>query len=101
SSVNAICTTDINGDGKTDLLLGGNLFGFPPQFGQLDASYGHLLLNAGDGAFTYVDNASSGIRLKGEIKEIKEIQQGNAGSFLFTQNDSIPVLYRIKPILKN
>ncbi|RYY58979.1 MAG: VCBS repeat-containing protein, partial [Chitinophagaceae bacterium] len=40
SSVNAICTTDINGDGKTDLLLGGNLFGFPPQFGQLDASYG-------------------------------------------------------------
>ena len=30
SSVNAICPTDINGDGKTDLVMGGNMFDFPP-----------------------------------------------------------------------
>ncbi|HET7898685.1 MAG TPA: FG-GAP-like repeat-containing protein, partial [Flavisolibacter sp.] len=60
SSVNAICPTDINGDGAVDLLLGGNLFTFPPQFGRLDASYGHLLLNNGKGNFTYVDNKTSG-----------------------------------------
>ncbi|HSC36936.1 MAG TPA: FG-GAP-like repeat-containing protein, partial [Chitinophagaceae bacterium] len=37
SSVNAVRCTDINGDGAPDLLLGGNDFDFPPQFGRLDA----------------------------------------------------------------
>jgi hypothetical protein len=96
SSVNAICPADINHDGKTDLLLGGNLFAFPPQFGRLDASYGHLLLNNGKGGFSYVETGLSGINLKGEIKDIKEITSKTGHSFLFTQNDSIPVLYRLQ-----
>ncbi|HEU4901888.1 MAG TPA: VCBS repeat-containing protein [Flavisolibacter sp.] len=96
SSVNAICPSDVNGDGKTDLLLGGNLFTFPPQFGRLDASYGHLLLNNGRGAFTYVETKMSGINVKGEVKDIKEISNKNGRFYLFAQNDSIPVLYRLQ-----
>ena len=38
SSVNAIAVTDLNKDNKPDLLMGGNLFDFPPQFGRLDGS---------------------------------------------------------------
>ena len=49
SSVNAILCTDINGDGETDLIMGGNKFGFLPQFSRLDASFGHVLINNGDG----------------------------------------------------
>ena len=94
SSVNAICATDINGDGTVDLLLGGNLFTFPPQFGRLDASYGHLLLNNGKSGFTYVDTKTSGINLKGEIKDIRELSNRFGKNYLITQNDSVPVLYR-------
>ena len=44
SSVNAIALR-INADSKADMMvLGGNRFTFPPQFGRLDASYGHLIL---------------------------------------------------------
>jgi hypothetical protein len=96
SSVNAILPTDINDDGKTDLLMGGNLFSFPPQFGRLDASYGHVLLNKGGGTFSYLDNRTSGLLLKGEIKDIKELKQGSRKTYLFTQNDSLPVLYGLK-----
>ncbi|MDQ3278604.1 MAG: FG-GAP repeat protein, partial [Bacteroidota bacterium] len=96
SSVNAVCPADINGDGRTDLLLGGNLFTFPPQFGRLDASYGHVLLNDGKGSFTYIENRLSGILVRGEVKDIKEIRQGKAKSYLFMQNDSLPVLYRLQ-----
>ncbi len=96
SSVNAICTSDINGDGKIDLLLGGNLFTFPPQFGRLDASYGHVLLNDGKGKYSLMDTRSSGLLVKGEIKNIKEMNSKNSRNFLITQNDSIPVLYRLK-----
>ncbi len=96
SSLNAICPADINNDGKTDLLLGGNMFSFPPQFGRLDASYSHMLINNGKGDFTYIENKTSGILLKGEIKDIKEITTKSGKDFIITQNDSIPVLYRIK-----
>lgn len=96
SSVNAICPTDINGDGKTDLLLGGNRFTFPPQFGRLDASYGHVLLNDGKGEFVWMPNAVSGINSRGEVKDIKEIKNKNGRQLLFTQNNDKPVLYRLK-----
>ena len=43
SSVNAMYTTDVNGDGYADLIAGGNESWFPPQFGRLDASYGDIL----------------------------------------------------------
>ncbi len=96
SSVNAICPTDVNGDGRTDLLLGGNRFTFLPQFGRLDASYGHLLLNNGKGGFLYVENQESGINLRGEIRDIEEVKTPQGRRFIITQNDSIPVLYRFK-----
>ena len=56
SSVNALEFCDVNADGRRDLLLGGNKFVFPPQFGRLDASYGHMLLNEGGGKLKYVEN---------------------------------------------
>ena len=95
SSVNAICPTDVNGDGKTDLLLGGNLFTFPPQFGRLDASYGDMLLNDGKGIFTWVENKSSGISLKGEVKDIETVQVKGEEHILITQNNNFPVMYRL------
>ncbi|MDB5208498.1 MAG: hypothetical protein JWR72_3573 [Flavisolibacter sp.] len=96
SSVNAICTTDINGDGKTDLLFGGNMFAFPPQFGRLDASYGHVLINNGKGEFTTMENKTSGLMIKGETRDIKEVITKNGKNFLIAQNDSVPVFYHLK-----
>jgi hypothetical protein len=96
SSVNAICPTDMNNDGKTDLFLGGNMFTFPPQFGRLDASYGDMLLNNGRGEFTWIENKRSGINLRGEIKDIKSVQVKGKKYILITQNNDHPVLYRFK-----
>jgi hypothetical protein len=94
SSINAICPADINGDGKPDLLTGGNLFSFPPQFGRLDASYGDVLINNGNGDFSPLQNALSGINIRDEVKDIKEVNVKGESRFLFTQNNGNPVLYR-------
>jgi hypothetical protein len=97
SSVNAICSVDVNGDNKPDLILGGNLFDFPPQFGRLDGSYGHVLINDGKGGYRWVEPAQSGLSLRGSIKDIKEINHGAKNRLLLiTQNDQQPALYQLK-----
>jgi hypothetical protein len=95
SSVNAVLPTDVNGDGKVDLVAGGNLFTFPPQFGRLDASYGHVLLGNGKGDFQWVEQRSSGLNIKGQIKDIKEFQTPQNHLLLITQNDGKPQMMKV------
>jgi hypothetical protein len=97
SSVNAIQCLDINGDGHPDLVLGGNEYGFLPQFGRLDASKGQVLLGDGKGHFTAIPHTRSGLLLPGQIREIEKIPGRPAmpPGLLFLQNDEYPVLYRI------
>jgi hypothetical protein len=96
SSVNAIQCADINGDGKPDLIMGGNDFGFLPQFGRLDASKGHILLGDGKGGFTWIPPSRSGLELTGQIRDIRIIPGKIPGQseILVLRNDEYPVLFR-------
>ncbi|MEJ7680919.1 MAG: VCBS repeat-containing protein [Segetibacter sp.] len=98
SSVNAVKCSDINNDGKPDIILGGNDFSFLPQFSRLDASYGHVLLNKGKGEFEWINPKQSGIDIPGVIKDIVEIQEKDKRLFLFLQNNDYPVLYQLKTV---
>jgi hypothetical protein len=95
SSVNAIKSLDINGDGFPDLVLGGNEYGFLPQFGRLDASYGDVLLNNGKGQFTWIDPKHSGLQLPGQIRDIGELDDKANRYLLFLRNDDYPALYLV------
>jgi hypothetical protein len=95
SSVNAMQVIDINNDNRQDLVLGGNNFNFPPQFGRLDASYGDVLLNRGNLKFEWIAPARSGINLPGEVRDIKQIKSKNKSYILIVQNDQVPALYQI------
>jgi hypothetical protein len=96
SIVNAILCTDINKDGSVDLVLGGNRSGFPPQFGKLDASYGDVLINNGEGGFTGLSSQRSGLLVEGEVRDITMITGAGVNYILFARNDDYPVLYNIK-----
>ena len=99
SNVNAIVITDLQDDGKPDLVMGGNNFGFLPQFSRLDASYGHVLLNEGSGKFSVVQHRQSGIGIRGQIRDIKLIQVGNKkNAFIFLQNNEVPVWYQLNDV---
>lgn len=70
SCVKDIWCGDLNGDGRKDLVMGGNDAGFMPQFSKLDASFGHTLLNLGSGNYEWIENLRSGFFVKGDVKTL-------------------------------
>ncbi len=102
SSVNAIHCMDVNGDGFTDAVLGGNLYEFLPQFERLDASYGDVLLNNGKGKLSLASQKKTGLQVQGEVRDIAELKdKNNSSSLLFLLNNDFPVLYRLHQSFAN
>lgn len=96
SNVKAIVVQDLNQDGRPDLLLAGNHFDFKPQFSRLDASFGHLLLQAENGDFEWVPFNRSGFFLREEVKHMEILRDRQGRSFLLTAlNDAQPKIFAI------
>ncbi len=98
SCINAVMPLDVNGDGKIDLVTGGNQFGFLPQFEKLDASFGDVLLNDGKGNFTWQPADRTGLNLRGELRDIALINNKNGMHLLFLQNNEFPFLYTLNSV---
>ncbi len=96
SNINTVAAIDVNNDNKMDLILGENKFGFPPQFGRLDAGFGDVLINLGNNNFSIMEHRKSGLNLTGEVKDIKEIKGAGKRYVVMAINDQFPVLYKIK-----
>jgi len=87
STVFGITVQDYDGDGKQDILLGGNFYQSKPEAGIYDASYGLLLKGNGKGDFTAVKPQTSGIMIKGAVRDIKEIKAGKNKLLIVAKNN--------------
>ena len=96
SSVKTIFPFDINEDGKIDLVMGGNEFGFQPQLGRLDASKGDVLIGDGKGNFTVLTGLQTGLSLNGQVRDIVLVKRNDKPNLLFLQNNEFPVLYEVR-----
>lgn len=96
SSVNTICTIDVNKDGILDIILGGNQYEFKPQFGRLDSNFGSVLLGSKNGTYTWTSYAKSGFYIKGEVKHLQKIKnKNNTNSIIAVINDATPKTFKI------
>lgn len=92
SPVYAAAIGDYNNDGKTDILLGGNLYNVKPEVGRYDASYGTFLSGDGHGNFKDVPVKQSGLLLDGEIRDFKELTTSKGKILVVARsNDSVEV----------
>ena len=96
SCVCGIWCGDLNHDGKNDLILAGNDDAFIPQFSKLDASFGHVLINRGDGTYERIENRNSGFSIRGDVKSLKGIRIKDKPFVLATVNNQAPRLYQLK-----
>lgn len=96
SPVYALMAQDFDGDGKVDILLGGNNYRTKPEVGRYDASYGALLKGHGDGTFEFVPASKSGVLIHGEIRDFKEIKRNGKLQVMVTRNNDTPVFLEVK-----
>lgn len=90
--VYGIAATDLNGDGKKDLLLAGNNTWTQIKFGRYTANHGVALLGDGKGRFTYVPQWQSGLNLRGNVRSLQSLQTKSGEAILAGINNSNAVL---------
>lgn len=90
---------DFDGDGKTDLLVGGNLYGVQPMLGRYDASYGLMLRGDGKGGFTPVDMEQSNLVIDGQVRDMKFLRGPNGQRLIVVarNNDKVVILRQQPP----
>lgn len=71
--VEAITVLDYDQDGNLDFILGGNQNTARLRLGVMDANFGQLFRGNGNGSFTYVKTADSGLSFSGDVKSMEVI----------------------------
>lgn len=84
SSVHDILLTDMDNDGLTDLVLGGNNYHVNTQLGRLDASKGVILRNKGNLNFELIRNK---LYINGPVKSINKVKVLDENYLIFGINN--------------
>ena len=92
--VYGITAGDVDGDGKTDLLLAGNFDGVQPELGRMSASYGLVLSGDGSGRFTPVPAARSGFVVPGQARDIQRVRTRQGVLYVVARNNDRPLIFR-------
>jgi hypothetical protein len=87
SPVYGMVVKDFDGDGKPDILLGGNFYQSKPEVGIYDASYGLLLKGDGQGKFKALSSEESGILVKGAVRDVNLITINKKPVAVFAMNN--------------
>ena len=88
SPVSGLLVSDFDGDGRLDILLGGNFYRAKPEIGIHDACHGLWLQGDGQGGFTPRPAAQSGFFIRGEIRDLATVRSGNKRLVLAARNNA-------------
>jgi hypothetical protein len=94
SPVYGILATDVDGDGKTDLLMAGNFDGVKPEIGRMSAGYGVYLRGDGKGHFTPVRELESGFLVPGQARDIQRLRTRSGDIYIVSRNNDRPIIFR-------
>jgi hypothetical protein len=91
----ALLPGDFDGDGKLDLIVGGNTDAAEAQAGPYDASSGLWLRGDGQGRFEPVLPQASGLYLPGKTQGLLYLPAAGQRLVVAARNDAAPLIHRI------
>lgn len=95
SPVYDVLSHDLTGNGTSEVIIGGNLYGVKSRQGRYDASYGTVLKHK-DGTWEATPAPKSNLYLEGQVRAL-QILRGADGSLylLAARNDASPQLFQL------
>jgi hypothetical protein len=94
SPVYGILATDVDGDGKNDLMMAGNFEGVKPEIGTMTAGFGVYLRGDGKGHFTPVGELDSGFLVPGQARDIARVRTRSGDIYVVSRNNDRPLIFR-------
>lgn len=89
----SILVSDLNKDGIKDIFLAGNFYGLKPEVGRHDASYGVCFLGSAANTWRYIPPTQSGLWVKGEARDIEEIDTKKGKAIIVARNHESLMLF--------
>lgn len=98
SPINGILATDLNEDGRLDLVLAGNMYDSEVETVRYDAGIGVCLLGDGNGGFSPMSVLESGFFAPGNVKSLSILKTGPEGrlTVLVGNNDGMLQAFRMR-----
>ena len=93
SPIMGMIAEDINGDGKMDLIVAGNMYEAEVETVRYDAGRGTCLLGKGDGTFTPLSPKESGFFAWSNVKSLVQFTVGKSIGYLLGINQSYPQVF--------
>ncbi|SEI43245.1 Repeat domain-containing protein [Dyadobacter sp. SG02] len=95
--VYAIAVHDMDGDGKPDITLGGNMKQTRVRMGKNDASLLQVFCNKGALKFSYLPQQKSGFYVNGDVRDLAVLEVKGTLYLLGAINNAPLISYRFKP----
>ena len=96
SPMYGIWSGDLSGDGRPEIVLGGNLHEVKPIAGPYDGSFGVVLSAGESGELTAYHPEHSGFRLRGAVRRIAAVEGAEGQKWLIAvRNNDTPVLFKM------
>jgi len=92
SPIYAIAVSDLNNDGNSDIVMGGNNSLNRIYLGRQDANHGMVMLGDGKGNFRYLSQEKSGLNVRGDVRSILS----DADGLIFGINNAPVKRYKTK-----
>lgn len=87
SPVYEVAVADFNGDGKLDIMLGGNQDKVRVRLGRNDANLVQIFLNKSLSEFRYLAQQRSGLFVMGDVRSLSVLNKGPEFKILIGRND--------------
>ena len=92
--VYGILPHDVDGDGVTDLTLGGNLDEVRIDIGAMHSSHGLVLKGDGRGTFSPIPTTKSGFFVPGQTRDIQRVRTRSGVLYVVARNNDRPLVFR-------